>query len=100
ATEIPTFSKEELLSTKLRALLQRNKGRDLIDLSHSLAIFETLNTKRLVELFGKYLRLSGQAISRAQAEERMFEKLNRPDFLADVKPLLTAEGAGRFTDDI
>ena len=99
ATEMPTFSKEELLSTKLRALLQRNKGRDLIDLSHSLDIFEKLNEKRIVELFGKYLDLSGQAISRAQAEQRMFEKLERPNFLADVKPLLTAEEAARFTDE-
>jgi predicted nucleotidyltransferase component of viral defense system len=99
ATEIPTFSTEELLSTKLRALLQRNKGRDLVDLSHSLDIFEKLNAKRVVELFGRYLDLSGQAISRAQAEQRMFEKLERPDFLADVKPLLTAEEAARFTND-
>lgn len=99
ATEIPTFSNEELLSTKLRALLQRNKGRDLIDLSHSLDIFEKLNAKRIVQLFGKYLDLSGQAISRAQAEQRMFEKLERSDFLADVKPLLTAEEAARFTDE-
>ena len=99
ATQIPTFSNEELLSTKLRALLQRNKGRDLVDLSHSLDIFEELDAKRLVELFGKYLDLSGQAISRAQAEQRMFEKLERPDFLADVKPLLTAEEAARFTDE-
>jgi predicted nucleotidyltransferase component of viral defense system len=97
AAEIPTFSNEELLSTKLRALLQRNKGRDLIDLSHSLDIFETLDTKRIVELFGRYLQLSDQAISRAQAEQRMFEKLEQPDFLADVKPLLTAEEAARFT---
>jgi hypothetical protein len=29
----------------------------------------------------------------------MFEKLERPDFLADVKPLLTAEEAARFTND-
>lgn len=100
ATEIPAFSNEELLATKLRALLQRNKGRDLVDLSHALGTFETLNTKRLVELFGKYLDLSGQAISRAQAEQRMFEKLERPDFLADVKPLLTAEEAARFTDEV
>lgn len=99
ATEIPTFSSEELLSTKLRALLQRNKGRDLIDLSHSLDIFGKLNTKRLVALFGKYLDLSGQTISRAQAEQRMFDKLERPDFLADVKPLLTAEKAARFTEE-
>jgi predicted nucleotidyltransferase component of viral defense system len=99
ATEISTFSNEELLATKLRALLQRNKGRDLIDLSHAIGTFEMLNAKRLVELFGKYLDLSGQAISRAQAEQRMFEKLERPDFLADVKPLLTAEEAERFTDE-
>ncbi|MFT4117912.1 nucleotidyl transferase AbiEii/AbiGii toxin family protein [Bradyrhizobium sp.] len=99
ATDIPTFSNEELLATKLRALLQRNKGRDLIDLSHALGTIEALNAKRLVELFGKYLDLSGQAISRAQAEQRMFEKLERPDFLADVKPLLTAEEAERFTDE-
>jgi len=28
--ELSTFSREELLATKLRALLQRNKGRDLL----------------------------------------------------------------------
>lgn len=28
-TGIPTFSREEMLATKLRALLQRDKGRDL-----------------------------------------------------------------------
>jgi hypothetical protein len=29
----------------------------------------------------------------------MFDKLERPDFLADVKPLLTAEEAERFTEE-
>lgn len=29
----------------------------------------------------------------------MFEKLERHDFLADVKPLLTAEEAARLTDE-
>ncbi|TIW52060.1 MAG: nucleotidyl transferase AbiEii/AbiGii toxin family protein, partial [Mesorhizobium sp.] len=37
---IPTFSREEMLATKLRALLQRNKGRDLFDLDHALTVFE------------------------------------------------------------
>jgi predicted nucleotidyltransferase component of viral defense system len=32
-TYIPTFSTEEILATKMRALLQRNKGRDLVDLA-------------------------------------------------------------------
>jgi hypothetical protein len=39
--------------------------------------------------------LAGRAISGAP-EQRMFEKLERPDFLADVKPLLTAEEDARF----
>ncbi|WP_334150387.1 nucleotidyl transferase AbiEii/AbiGii toxin family protein [Hyphomicrobium sp.] len=96
--EIPTFSNEELLATKLRALLQRNKGRDLVDLSHACEVFPELNAARLVELFGRYLALSEQAISRAEAEERMFDKLARADFLADVRPLLTADEAARFGD--
>lgn len=98
AAEIPTFSNEELLATKLRALLQRNKGRDLIDLSHALEIFPKLNAARVVELLGRYLALSGQVISRADAERRMLEKLERRDFLADVRPLLTADEAARFDD--
>ncbi len=31
-----TYSLEEMLATKMRALLQRDKGRDLFDLSHAL----------------------------------------------------------------
>ncbi|HEY7549865.1 MAG TPA: nucleotidyl transferase AbiEii/AbiGii toxin family protein [Hyphomicrobiaceae bacterium] len=95
---IPTFSIEELLATKLRALLQRNKGRDLVDLSHALEVFPDLSAVRVVELLGRYLALSEQAISRAQAEERMFAKLERADFLSDVRPLLTADAAGRLDD--
>jgi hypothetical protein len=96
--EIPTFSNEELLATKLRALLQRNKGRDLVDLSHAFEIFTGLNADRIVELFGRYLALSNQTISRAEAERRMFEKLERPNFLADVPPLLTADAAAGFDE--
>jgi predicted nucleotidyltransferase component of viral defense system len=95
---IPTFSIEEMLATKLRALLQRNKGRDLVDLSHALEVFPDLCIVRVVELLGRYLALSQQAISRAQAEERMFGKLERADFLSDVRSLLTADAAGRLDD--
>src|SRR5262249_37911599 len=38
SANIETFSKEEVLATKLRALLQREKGRDLVDLSHAHAV--------------------------------------------------------------
>jgi hypothetical protein len=93
---IRTFSKEEILATKLRALLQREKGRDVVDLSHAHAVFSGLDHVRVITLFGKYLEASKQAISRAQAEERMFAKLDDPNFLADVRPLLAAEEAKKF----
>jgi predicted nucleotidyltransferase component of viral defense system len=51
SVDIPTFSTEEVLATKLRALLQRNKGRDLVDLSHALEIFPKLDAQRTVDMF-------------------------------------------------
>ena len=96
-TAIPTFSREELLATKLRALLQRDKGRDLYDIAHALEVFEDLDCDRVVELLGRYLKLSDQAISRAQAQERMFAKLAKPRLLLDVRPLLPAKQAEALT---
>lgn len=96
---IPTFSREEMLATKLRALLQRDKGRDLYDLAHALEVFEALEVERVVEIFGRYLDLSGQAITRAQAQERMFAKLANPRFLLDMRPLLPAAQVEAWTQE-
>lgn len=98
SADIATFTREEILATKFRALLQRNKGRDLIDLSHAVAVFKGLDAARVVTCFGKYLSASGQAISRAEAEQRMFEKLEDSAFLADVRPLLAVEDAEKFDE--
>ena len=96
---ISTFSREEMLATKLRALLQRDRGRDLYDLAHALEVFEGLDTDRVVEMFRRYLALSGRAISRAQAQERMFAKLANPHFMLDVRPLLPAAQAEILTEE-
>lgn len=96
SADIPTFSTEEVLATKLRALLQRNKGRDLVDLSHALEIFPKLDAQRTVDMFVRYLK--DKPIPRWESEKRMFEKLDRLDFLTDVHPLLTAEERARFDD--
>jgi predicted nucleotidyltransferase component of viral defense system len=95
---IPTFSNEELLATKLRALLQRNKGRDLIDLAHSLRTFDGLDAGKIVDLLGRYLAAAQTPVSRAQAEQRMFEKLDSVNFMADVRPLLAADAREAFSD--
>lgn len=97
--EAQTFSREEMLATKLRALLQRDKGRDLYDLAHALERFDGLDPARVVELFARYLEGSGQAISRAQAQRRMFEKLARPRFVVDMKPLLPAAEAEKLSEE-
>ena len=92
-TSVATFSSEEMLATKLRALLQRDKARDLFDLGHALEIFENLDIDLIVKIFGDYLKLSDLDISRAQAQERMFAKLANPQFLLDVIPMLPAAQA-------
>jgi len=97
--DIPTFSREEILATKLRALLQRDRGRDLFDLAHSLDVFHGLNAVNVVRFFGQYLERSGLRISRAEAEQRMFAKLNDPGLLADVRPLLAAAQAKNLTHE-
>jgi len=96
---VSTFSREEMLATKLRALLQREKGHDLYDLARALESFHDLEVDRIVEIFGRYLDRSGQAISRAQAQKRMFAKLANPRLLSDVRPLLPAVQAEALTEE-
>ena len=96
---VQTYTNEEMLATKLRALLQRSKGRDLFDLSHALSVMGTLDTARVVDLFARYMRAEGHPITCAQAEQRMFEKLANPSFLPDIKPLLTPNEADKLTGD-
>lgn len=99
SVDIPTFSPEEMLATKLRALLQRSKGRDLFDIDYALRIFENLNTERVVECLSLYLAASDIRISRAEAQERMFAKLANPAFLTDMKPLLPPDRAEELTEE-
>ena len=86
--DIVSFAPEELFGTKLRALLQRNKGRDLFDLHHGLEQL-SLDRDALLVCFRHYLALEGRPISRAVAEQRMLEKLTR-SLTEDIAPLLPA----------
>jgi predicted nucleotidyltransferase component of viral defense system len=93
--EIVSFEPEELFGTKLRALLQRNKNRDLFDLNEGLHELG-LNCDRVFACFQHYVTLEKHPISRANAEERMLKKLNQ-SLTEDVAPLLPAGVS--FTDD-
>lgn len=93
-TQLVSFEPEELFGTKLRALLQRHKNRDLFDLNEGLLQLG-LDCDRVIACFQHYLALEEHPISRANAEERMLKKLNQ-SLTEDIAPLLPA-GVG-FTD--
>ena len=87
-TEIVSFEPEELFGTKLRALLQRRKHRDLFDLSRGLDILD-LDADKIIACFEHYLTFGDKPITRAIAEQRMLEKLGS-GMSDDIAPLLPA----------
>jgi predicted nucleotidyltransferase component of viral defense system len=87
STELPVFELDELLGTKMRALYQRRKGRDLFDLwlaSERAAV----DPDRVVTCFRRYLEHDGQSVSRAELEANLLQKLADPGFGRDVEPLV------------
>ncbi len=93
--EIASFEPEEVFGTKLRAVLQRRKNRDLFDLHHGLEQL-AMDPDKLIACFDHYLALEGRPITRAMAEQRMLEKLTR-SLIEDIAPLLPA--GVHFNDD-
>ncbi|MEO1171850.1 MAG: nucleotidyl transferase AbiEii/AbiGii toxin family protein [Myxococcota bacterium] len=85
--EATTFDINELLGTKLRALYQRKKGRDLFDLWFALQQ-GAIDHERLLRCFSRYMREGGQTVTRAQFEENLHGKTSDPDFRDDTEPLL------------
>jgi predicted nucleotidyltransferase component of viral defense system len=82
--EVQTFDLAELVATKIRALFQRSKGRDLFDLW--LAITRLgVAPEDLVACFGPY-RPDGYTARRAELNLR--EKLGNDDFRDDLTDLV------------
>jgi predicted nucleotidyltransferase component of viral defense system len=87
--DISTYKLDELLGTKLRALYQRRKGRDLFDLAVALET-ATVNPERIVAAFSEYMRRGGHSVTRSQFERNIEAKLRDSRFNADIGPLLSA----------
>ena len=88
SAELTVYELEELLGTKLRALYQRKKGRDLFDLWLALDTVADLDESRVVECFQRYMKHGQTPVSRAQFEANIAAKLADPVFLGDLGPLL------------
>ena len=84
---ITTYSLEELLGTKLRALYQRRKGRDLFDLWAGLTMGKA-NPDKIVEAFQGYMKFQKVKVSQKDFLENLDRKAVSSDFLKDIEPLL------------
>jgi len=87
--QIMTYELDELLGTKLRALYQRKKGRDLFDLGTALKD-PAVNPARIVAAFSEYMDRGGHHVARGIFEKNLDAKLRQPQFTADIGPLLAA----------
>ncbi len=85
--DISVYGVEELLGTKLRALYQRKKGRDLYDLWLALTTLK-VDDEKVADCFGRYLEHDGLAVSRAEFEGNLNGKLRDRSFLGDIPSLL------------
>jgi predicted nucleotidyltransferase component of viral defense system len=85
--DITTFEVEEVLATKLRALYQRKKGRDLFDLW--LALEAGVDPSAVVDIFLIYMNRGGHHVTRALFEENLAGKGGLPAFSDDVPRLLS-----------
>jgi len=87
---VPVYALNELLGTKMRALYQRKKGRDLFDLW--LALDRRLaDPELIVACFRRYMDAGGTPVSQAQYEANLQAKSADPRFARDVRLLLAPD---------
>lgn len=87
-TNIKTYSINELLGTKLRALYQRSKGRDLFDLDYSRLNMD-LNLDEIIECFRQYTHFAtGNVPSAKEVLLNIEAKEKDPLFTGDMEALL------------
>lgn len=94
AADVLTFQPEELVATKLRALFQRRKGRDLFDLWLVLTVLE-LDPAEIVACFDPY-RPDGYTAERAR--QGLEEHLGDSGFRTDLLLLLREVPEGYDVD--
>jgi len=91
STNIRTYNINELLGTKLRALYQRSKGRDLFDLDYSRLNMD-LDIATIIKCFNEYMTFSvGKPPSLKEFLSNIEAKENDSNFTGDMEALLRME---------
>ncbi len=89
-TKIQTYQLNELLGTKLRALYQRRKSRDLFDMWIAMD-HDEFESAKIINVFQKYMEHGNNKITKKIFEQNLDEKMLSPEFTQDISPIL-AEG--------
>lgn len=85
--KIITYKLDELIGTKVRALYERRKGRDLFDLYKALQN-KNLNVDNVMECFIEYMARENKKPTHALYMTNMEEKMANDEFLGDTVSLL------------
>ncbi|HZL49129.1 MAG TPA: nucleotidyl transferase AbiEii/AbiGii toxin family protein [Solirubrobacteraceae bacterium] len=89
--DVNTFQIEELMSTKLRALYQRRKGRDLFDLWHALTDLH-LDEQLVIDGLAHYM--GDEIFTYRELAANLAAKLEHPDFITDLNTLTVEDPGG------
>jgi predicted nucleotidyltransferase component of viral defense system len=90
STNVVTYEIDELIATKLRALYQRRKGRDLFDIWY-VTKQNLINLDRVFEIFTQYCANDNYNIKKDDFFKNLALKKNHPDFQSDMSALLSME---------
>ena len=90
--ELRTYNISELLGTKLRALYQRRKGRDLFDLYYASQKMD-LNYEQIITCFKEYTSFSTGKRPPTKKEflQNIEDKETSAEFIGDMEALLRPE---------
>lgn len=97
STDITTYDINELMATKLRALYQRRKGRDLFDL-WLVATKKLVNLVKVFEIFAEYCDYNKIQISAKEFIKNLELKKNHRDFKTDMNILLPSKLGWSFDE--
>jgi predicted nucleotidyltransferase component of viral defense system len=90
AAQCVTYSLPELMGTKVRALYQRRKGRDLFDLW--LALTETdIGAAEVVDCFNRYMSHDGHHVTQRLFMNNLADKRDSAEFRSDMTFLLAPQ---------
>jgi predicted nucleotidyltransferase component of viral defense system len=88
-TKIKGYDIHEMLGTKMRAMFQRRRGRDLFDLYWALTKSESpIDSSAVIESFEHYMKQEGTKVGRAQFIGILEAHLKDRGFCSDTESLL------------